>query len=64
MSKTPDQISAQIRAQVATTIPGLSCQIGTPERKLIDACAEAISEAYVDQYLVGLAAGHRHKSRP
>lgn len=53
MSKTPDQISAQVLATLATTIPGLSCQIGTPERKIIDAVSEAISEAYVDQYLVG-----------
>ena len=53
MSQTPDAISARMRAQLATTIPGLSCEIGTPERKIIDAVAEAISEAYVDQYLVG-----------
>lgn len=53
MSKTPDQVSTAIRAQLSTTIPGLSCEIGTPERKIIDACSEAISEAYVDQYLVG-----------
>lgn len=53
MSKTPDDISTQIRATLATTIPALSCEIGTPERKIIDACAEAISEAYIDQYLVG-----------
>lgn len=53
MSRTPDQISSQIRAQLATTIPALSCEIGTPERKIIDACSEAISEAYVDQYLIG-----------
>lgn len=53
MSKTPDDISTQIRATLATTIPGLSCEIGTPERKIIDAVSEAISEAYVDQYLVG-----------
>lgn len=53
MSRTPDQISAQIRAQLSNTIPQLSCEIGTPERKIIDACSEAISEAYVDQYLIG-----------
>jgi uncharacterized phage protein gp47/JayE len=52
-SKTPDQISSQILANLAVTMPGLSCAIGTPERKIIDAVAEAISEAYVDQYLVG-----------
>lgn len=53
VSQTPDDISTKIRATLATTIPGLSCEIGTPERKIIDACAEAISEAYIDQYLVG-----------
>lgn len=53
ISKTPDQISAQILATLSTTIPGLSCEIGTPERKIVDACSEAISEAYIDQYLVG-----------
>ena len=53
MSRTPTDISAAIRATLATTIPGLSCEIGTPERKIIDAVAEAISEAYIDQYLIG-----------
>lgn len=53
MSKTPDDISTQIRSTLATTIPGLSCEIGTPERKIIDAVSEAISEAYIDQYLLG-----------
>ena len=53
MSRTPDEISAAIRATLATTEPGLSCERGTPERKIIDACAEAISEGYVDMYLIG-----------
>lgn len=53
MSKTPADISAAIRATLATTIPGLSCEIGTPERKIIDAVSEAVSEAYIDQYLIG-----------
>lgn len=53
MSRTPEDISARIRATLATTEPGLSCERGTPERKIIDACAEAISEGYVDMYLVG-----------
>ena len=53
MSKTPADISAAIRATLALTIPGLSCEIGTPERKIIDAVSEAVSEAYIDQYLVG-----------
>lgn len=53
MSKTPDEISAQIVATLSTTLPGLSCAVGTPERKIIDAVGETISEAYIDQYLVG-----------
>jgi uncharacterized phage protein gp47/JayE len=53
VSKTPDQIAAQMLATLATTIPGLSCAVGTPERKILDAVAETVSEAYVDQYLVG-----------
>lgn len=53
MSRTPDEISTQMRATLAVTIPGLSCEIGTPERKILDACAEAVSEAYIDQYLLG-----------
>lgn len=52
-SKTPDQISTQIRATLSTTVPALSCGLGTPERKIIDAVSEAISEAYIDQYLTG-----------
>jgi len=50
---TPDAISGKILATLKTTIPSLSCEVGTPERKIVDACAEAISEAYIDQYLVG-----------
>jgi uncharacterized phage protein gp47/JayE len=53
VSRTPDEISAAIRATLATTEPGLSCERGTPERKIIDACSEAISEGYVDMYLIG-----------
>lgn len=53
MSKTPDQVSAAILSTLSLTVPTLSCAIGTPERKIIDACAEQISAAYIDQYLVG-----------
>ena len=53
MSRSPEEISARIRATLATSEPGLSCERGTPERKIIDACSEAISEGYVDMYLVG-----------
>lgn len=34
-------------------MPTLSCAIGTPERKIIDACAEQISSASIDTYLTG-----------
>jgi hypothetical protein len=50
---TPDQYSQQMLATLAHTIPTLSCEVGTPERKIVDAVAEAISEASVAQYLVG-----------
>ena len=40
-------------AKLAITAPGFSLELGTPERKMIDAVSESISEAYVDQYLVG-----------
>lgn len=52
---TPDQFSTNILATLSTTIPGLSCAIGTPERKIIDACAEAMAGASVSQYLSGTA---------
>jgi hypothetical protein len=50
---TPDQYSQQMLATLAQTMPALSCLPGTPERKIIDAVAECISEASVAQYLVG-----------
>ena len=53
MSKTPDVVSQEMRAKLAITAPGFSFELGTPERKILDAVAESISEAYVDQYLVG-----------
>jgi uncharacterized phage protein gp47/JayE len=53
VSRTPADISSAILATLATTAPGLSCELGTPERKIIDACSEAVSAAYVDQYLIG-----------
>jgi uncharacterized phage protein gp47/JayE len=52
-SKTPDVISDDILTKLKVTAPGFSFELGTPERKIVDAVAEAISEGYVDQYLVG-----------
>ena len=53
MAKTPDIVAKEILAKLAITAPGFSLELGTPERKIVDAVAEAISEAYIDQYLVG-----------
>lgn len=53
MAKTPDVVAKEILAKLRVTAPGFSLELGTPERKIVDAVAEAISEAYVDQYLVG-----------
>lgn len=53
MAKTPDIVAQEILGKLKITAPGFSLELGTPERKIVDAVAEAISEAYVDQYLVG-----------
>lgn len=47
------QIAGKIRSTLRLTDPDLDTSIGTPVRKIIDAVAEAISEASVDAYLVG-----------
>ena len=52
-AKTAASISQSIRDKLRTTLPGLSADIGTVERKLIDACAEAIAEGHLDQYVTG-----------
>lgn len=51
--KTPDIVAKEILAKLAVTAPGFSLELGTPERKIVDAVAESISEAYIDQYLIG-----------
>ena len=53
MSRTPDEISQNIREKLKGTASGLSLELGTPERKIVDAVAEAVSECYIDQYIVG-----------
>jgi len=54
VAKTPDVVAKEIISTLKTTTNnGLSLELGTPERKIVDAVAEAISEAYIDQYLVG-----------
>lgn len=52
MSVTPDQISQGILATLKATT-NLSCELGTPERKIIDAVSQAISAAYISNYLTG-----------
>jgi uncharacterized phage protein gp47/JayE len=54
VAKTPDVVAKEIIQTLKTTTNNaLSLELGTPERKIVDAVAEAISEAYIDQYLVG-----------
>jgi uncharacterized phage protein gp47/JayE len=50
---TPGAYSGAMLATLATTAPGLSCQIGTPERKILDAVAQALSAASINTYLTG-----------
>jgi hypothetical protein len=49
---TTETIVANIVAKLGITAPGLSLEIGTPERKIIEAAAEAIFESQVDNNLV------------
>ncbi|AVO24996.1 baseplate wedge subunit [Rhodococcus phage Finch] len=53
MSRTPARVVQDMMATLATTLPGLSLEVGTPERKILDAAGEAISESYLDQYVTG-----------
>ena len=52
MSRTPEQVSRDIRARLNQTDPSLSAEVGTPERKIIDAVAEVIAGSYIDSQLV------------
>lgn len=53
MAVNPDQIAQGIITTLRDSCPGLSCGLGTPERKIIDAVAQAISAAYISNYLTG-----------
>lgn len=53
MAKTSETIAADIIAKLNVTAPGFSLELGTPERKIVDAFAESLAECYIDQYLVG-----------
>lgn len=50
-ARTPAQVSQDLRSKLSVTVPGLSLEIGTVERKIIDAVGEAISEASIDQVI-------------
>lgn len=47
------EIVSQIRETLTLTDPELDTSVGSVTRKIIDAVAEAISEAYVDQQILG-----------
>ena len=51
-SRTPAQIVSDQLAKLAITIPGMSFEIGTPERKILDTFAESIAEVQIDNYIV------------
>jgi hypothetical protein len=47
-----DVVASRIRSELAITDPELDTSIGSPTRKIIDAVAEQISEAYYEQHLL------------
>lgn len=51
-ARTPAQITQDIIAKLAITIPDMSTEIGTVQRKMIEAFSEAISESDVDGVLI------------
>ena len=51
MTRTAREVENDIVNTLKITAPGLSNGIGTPERKIISAVAEAISESYLDNYV-------------
>lgn len=52
MTRTPAEITQDILKKLSITDPSISGEVGTPERKIIDVVAEAISEVYVENYIV------------
>src|ERR1035441_22927 len=53
MAFTQSDIALQMVAQIRLLDPGISAEIGTPERKIIDTVAAALANSQVD--LTGLA---------
>jgi uncharacterized phage protein gp47/JayE len=47
------EIASQMVSALGVTIPDLDTSIGTPTRKILDAVAEVVAEAYVDQFFLG-----------
>jgi len=50
--QTPADIASKIRSELSITDPELDISVGSPTRKIIDAVAESISEAYFEQHLL------------
>ncbi len=48
MALTQQQIALQMLAQLRRLDPSVSAEVGTPERKLLDTVAQALSDAQVD----------------
>lgn len=53
MAVTQAQLSAQMLAQLRVLDPSVSAEVGTPERKIIDTVAQALSDAQVDLIQLG-----------
>lgn len=51
MSRTPAQVTQDILDKLKITDPSISFEIGTPERKIIDAVGETIAASYIDNYI-------------
>lgn len=51
MTRTPGEIANDIIAKLNVVDATFSLEIGTPERKIVDAVAESISESQIDNYL-------------
>lgn len=49
---TTDDVAAQIITSLRLTDPELDTSVGTTTRKIIDAVAESVGEAYVDRYML------------
>lgn len=51
MARTPAEVASDIIAKLNAVDSTFSLEIGTPERKIVDAVAEAISESQIDNYI-------------